>query len=222
MPRARSTDREKRLIVWVPKTELGKKVQSGEIASINDIFKKGLPILESEIVDKLVELEEKVVEFRKTTRVVMAGRRFSFRAAVLVGNRNGLVGIGTAKDAEKWPAIKKATDKAKMNLTKIRRGCGSWECTCSTSHSVPFRVTGKCASVRVTFLPAPKGVGLVAGDAIKDVLVLAGISDVWTKVRGASDTTLNFVRAAVDALAQTTRMRASDEIVKKSERDGAE
>jgi len=216
IPRARRTDRDRALAVWVPKTALGKKVQRGEIASIGDIFGKGMPILEPEIIDYLLQLEEKVVEFRKTSRVVRAGRRFSFRATVLVGNRDGFVGAGTAKDAEKWPAIKKATNKAKLNLVKVRRGCGSWECTCGTAHSVPFRVEGKCASVRVMFLPAPRGVGLVAGDAVKDVLSLAGISDVWIKVKGATDTKLNFVLAAIDALSKTTSMRASDEIVKKA------
>ena len=161
-----------------------------------------------------------MIEFRKTTRVVRAGRKFSFRVSVLVGNKNGLVWIGTAKDNEKWPAVEMASRKAKLNLTRIRRGCGSWECPCGTGHSVPFKVTGKNASVRITFLPAPKGTGLVAGDGAKDVLKFAGVQDVWTKVKGATDTRLNFVKAAIDALGKTTQMKASNAIEKKSEKRG--
>jgi small subunit ribosomal protein S5 len=163
-------------------------------------------------------LEEKLVEFTKTTRVVSAGRQFSFRASVLVGNKNGFVGIGSAKDRERFPAIKKAARRAKLNLVPVHRGCGSWECPCGLPHSVPFKVQGKCASVKVVARPAPKGLGLVVGENIKNVFRFAGISDVWTETRGSSDTTLNFVKAAVDALSKTAKMRLSNDIKKKLER----
>lgn len=211
--------RESDIANWVPKTALGKKVLAGEITSMDQIMKGNQPVLESEIVDYLMPLEEKMIEFRKTTRVVRAGRKFSFRVSVLVGNKNGYVGIGTAKDVEKWPALKKATRKAKLNLVKVRRGCGSWECICGTGHSVPFKVKGKNASVKITFLPAPKGTGLVVGESIRDVLVFAGISDVWTKVSGATDTTLNFVKAAIDALDKTNKMKVSAEIERKGAKE---
>lgn len=211
--------KEKELASWVPKTALGKKVLAGEITSMEEIIKNNQPVFEPEIVDYLMPLEEKMIDFKKTTRVVRAGRKFSFRVSVLVGNKNGFVGIGTAKDNEKWPAVRKATRKAKTNLVKVRTGCGSWECTCGAGHSVPFKVSGKNASVRITFLPAPKGTGLVAGDAVKDVLKFAGIQDVWTKVSGATDTTLNFVKAAIDALSKTTKMKASEEIEKKGAKE---
>ena len=212
-------EREKALSQWVPKTGLGKRVRTGEITSMDELAKENRPILEPEIVDTLLQLEEKVVDVRKTTRVVRAGRKFSFRVAILVGNRNGYIGLGTAKDTEKWPAARKATKNAKLNLIKIARGCGSWECTCNTQHSVPFRVTGKNAAARVTLLPTPRGVGLVAGDNIKDVLRLAGITDVWCKVTGATSTKLNFIRATIDALGRTTKMKASNQIAKKMERE---
>ncbi|MBN1941369.1 MAG: 30S ribosomal protein S5 [Candidatus Diapherotrites archaeon] len=210
-------EREKNLANWIPKTEIGKKVRAGEITKIEEIFEKNKSILEPEIIDSLLELEEKMVDFKKTTRVTRAGRQFSFRAAVLVGNKNGFVGLGTAKDKERWPAIRKATKKAKLNISKIRRGCGSWECTCGLGHSVPFRVTGKASSVKVTLIPAPKGTGLVAGDNIKEVLQFAGITDVWVKSFGSTSTKLNFVLATLDALKQTTKMKASNEIIKKDE-----
>ena len=124
--------------------------------------------------------------------------------------------MGTAKDKEKWPAIKKATNKAKLSLVRVRKGCGSWECTCGMPHSIPFQVKGKCASVRITLKPAPKGVGLVAGDNIKQVLEFVGIKDVWSETRGSTATKLNFVRATIDALSKTTGMKASEEMMKKA------
>ena len=212
--------REAELAKWVPKTELGKKVLAGTITSMDEIVKGNKPVLEAEIIDYLMPMEEKMIELKKTTRVVRAGRKFSFRVSVLVGNKNGFVGVGTAKDLEKWPAVRKATRKAKLNLVKVRRGCGSWECTCGTGHSVPFKVSGKNASVRISFLPAPKGTGRVAGEAVKDVLKFAGVNDVWTKVAGATDTRLNFVKAAINALEQTNKMKVSEEIEKKGKREG--
>jgi len=196
---------------WHPKTEAGKKVLNGEIKSLDELMKFNLPVREAKIIDMLVpNLEDKVVDFKKTTRVRRSGRVFSFRAAVLVGDKQQYIGIGIGKDKERFPAIRKATRKAKLNMVKVRKGCGSWECTCGTHHSVPFKVEGKSASVKVVFMPAPKGTGLVAGDNIKDVLILAGVRDVWCKTFGASDTKLNFVRAAVDALSKTTKMKISE------------
>lgn len=213
----RMTEKEKNLSEWVPKTALGKMVQRGEITSIEQIFEKNMPILEPEIVDSLLEVEEKIVDTKKTARVVRSGRKFSFRITVLVGNKNGCVGLGVAKDVEKWPAVRKAARNAKLNLIKVARGSGSWEeqMQAKAFHSVPFKVKGKCGSVRVTLLPAPKGTGLVTGDNIKDVFRFAGITDVWSKTSGATDTKLNFLRATVNALAQTTKARASDDVVNK-------
>lgn len=211
--------REKELEEWVPKTKLGRKVLNGEIKSLEEILLGNTPILEPQIVDYLESMEERTIDVKKTTRVVRAGRKFSFRASAIVGNRNGIIGIGTAKDKEKWPAVRKAVRNAKLNLVLVRRGCGSWQCPCNEPHSVPYRVEGKNASVRVTLYPAPKGIGLVAGDKIKDVLELAGVKDVWSKTQGATDTTLNFARATIDALANTSKAKFSEEIEKKLAQD---
>ncbi len=200
----KQSEKEKALAEWIPKTELGRMVKEEKILSLDEIFTKKIPILESEIVDTLTSMEDMLVDTQKTTRVVRAGRKFSFRVTVIVGNRNGYIGIGTAKDKEKWPAVKKAAKNAKLKLVQVKRGSGSWEDTTKIEHSIPFKVTGKNASVRVTLLPAPRGVGLVAADSIKDVLKLAGIKNVWVKTSGHTRTKLNFVRATVDALGKTT------------------
>ncbi len=193
---------------WIPKTSIGKKVKNGEITSMEQLIKMNAPIIEPQIVDILIpSLEEKVVDLKKSTRVTRAGRKFTFRAGVLIGDKEQFIGIGTAKDKEKFPAIRKAAKRARLNLVKVRKGCGSWECTCGMAHSVPFKVTGKCASVKVTLKPAPKGTGLVVGENIKDVMEFAGIKDVWSETKGSTGTKLNFVRAAIDALRNTIKMK---------------
>ncbi|PIN98694.1 MAG: 30S ribosomal protein S5 [Candidatus Diapherotrites archaeon CG10_big_fil_rev_8_21_14_0_10_31_34] len=218
-PKRERREREKKKpeeIEWIPKTVLGKKVKSGEIATMKEAMESKLPLIEPAIIDYLLrDLEEKMVDFKKTTKVRRAGRQFSFRATVIIGDKNEFIGIGTGKHKEKWPAIRKATRRAKLNLIRVRKGCGSWECTCGTGHSIPFKVTGSCGAVKINLLPAPKGTGLVVGNNIKDVFNFVGIKDVWSKTRGATDTKLNFIRATIDALSQTTSMKVSEEIKKK-------
>ncbi len=212
----KETERETLLAAWAPKTKLGKMVKNGEIESLDQVFERNEKIMEPEIIDMLVpQLMEKLVDFKKTARVKRAGRQFSFRVSILVGDGNRYIGLGMAKDKERWLAIKKAAKKARLNLVMVRKGCGSWECACGTSHSLPFKVSGSCASAKVTLIPAPKGLGLVVGDNIKDVMRFAGIRDAWSKSKGNTSTKLNFVAAAVNALAQTMKMRISNDIGKK-------
>lgn len=208
--------KEKKLDDWVPKTQSGKLVRNGEIGSLDEFFAKGLKVFEPEAVDWLSrDMEEKMIEFTKTTRVTRSGRVFSFRAAVLVGDKDRYVGLGIGKDKERFPALRKATKNAKLSLVKIAKGCGSWECGCSENHSVPFRVEGKSSSVKVILIPAPKGTGLVVGDNIKDVLMFAGVKDVWSKTYGNTASKLDFVKAAIRALTNTGKVKLSKDIESK-------
>ena len=197
---------------WMPKTELGKKVKSGQISSIDEIFKSGKKIMEAEIIDCLFpDLQVKTVDIKKTTRVTRAGRHFSFRVSVIVGDGNGHIGVGTGKNIERITAQQKAVKNAKLNIVPIKRGCGSWECNCTKKHSIPFKTMGKSASLRVELLPAPNGVGLAVSDTIKPVLQIAGIVDIWSSTRGSTDTKLNFVRATVNALENLSSFKFADE-----------
>lgn len=197
---------------WMPKTELGKKVKSGQISSIDEIFKSGKKIMEAEIIDCLLpDLQVKTVDIKKTTRVTRAGRHFSFRVSVIVGDGNGHIGVGTGKNIERITAQQKAVKNAKLNIVPIKRGCGSWECNCTKKHSIPFKTVGKSASLRVELLPAPNGVGLAVSDTIKPVLQIAGIVDIWSSTRGSTDTKLNFVRATVNALENLSSFKFADE-----------
>jgi small subunit ribosomal protein S5 len=201
---------------WVPKTELGKTVKNGKITSMDELYEKGMKILEPEIADSLLRLEDYLIQVARTTRVTRAGRKYTYRADVIVGNKNGYVGIGTGKDADRFPAINKAKRMAKLNLVKVYRGSGSWEeQPTEDRHSVPFKVEGRSGSVRVILMPAPKGTGLAVGKGIKPVMQLAGIQNVWGRTKGRSTIQLNFARAAIDALAQSGKMKASKDIERK-------
>lgn len=189
---------------WVPKTRLGWLVKEGKITSIDQIFAMNLPIKEPEIVDYLLpDLKHEVINVNIVQRQTDAGEVSRFQVVVAVGNEDGYVGVGVGKAKQIREAIEKAIVDAKLNIVPVRRGCGSWDCSCSDPHSVPFKVRGKCGSVVVELLPAPKGVGLVAADVAKVVLRLAGIKDVWTRTYGRTRTTLNFARAVWDALRNT-------------------
>ena len=209
-------ERQRKLEEWIPKTKAGKLVKNNQVASLDDLYAQNLAVIEPEIVDALIpDLEELTIAFDKNTRVTKSGRNFSFRATVLVGNRNGYIGIGTGKDKEKFPAIRKAARSAKLNIVKVRMGCGSWECADNAGHSVPFKIKGKEGSVRVTLLPAPRGVGLAVAPVIRPVLELAGVKDVWVYTEGKSRTSLNFVKATLNALQRTSKMKLSSEMERK-------
>jgi small subunit ribosomal protein S5 len=213
-------EKKAELNAWKPKTELGKKVKNEEITSIDEIFEKGQRILEPEIVDTLLpEMEEELIDFKKTTKVRRSGRMFAFRASVLVGDKNKYIGIGTAKDKERWPAIRKATRQAKLNLVHVRKGSGAWETTATTGASVPFKVKGKSSSVKIELIPAPEGTGLVVGSKIRSVMKFAGIKDVWSKSFGNTGSSLDFAKAAINALANTTKMKLSQDVQNKTTRE---
>ena len=192
---------------WIPKTKLGQMVKKGEITSIDEIFQQSLKISEEEIVDTLVSnLEDEVININLVQRQTDAGEKSRFKACVAVGNRMGLVGIGESKTKEIGPAIRKAITAAKLQISPIRRGCGSWECSCHDPHSIPFQTKGKTGNCRVIAKPAPKGLGLASGNVAKIVFELAGITDIWTKTFGETRTTPNYAKATFEALKETFKV----------------
>jgi len=175
---------------------------------MEEAIQSGLPIREPQIIDILLpDLEDEVLDINMVQRMTDSGRRVKFRATVIVGDRNGYVGLGQAKDVQVGPAIRKAIDAAKLDITYIRRGCGSWECACGLPHTVPYEVKGKAGSVSVILIPAPRGLGIAAGNTATKVLEKAGIKDVWTNTFGTTRTTLNFAKATFDALNHVNVMR---------------
>jgi len=192
---------------WVPKTKIGRMVAQGQITSIDEIFANHWKIAEPEIVDALLPgLEQEVIDIKLVQKQTDAGERSRFKAIVVVGNRDGYVGLGMGKSIHVVSAIEKAIKNAKMKLIPVVRGCGSWECSCGTEHSLPTKVEGKWGSVRIQLLPGPRGLGVVAGETAKIVLELAGVKDVWTRTFGETRTTLSFAGATYMALKNTNKI----------------
>ncbi len=193
--------------LWQPRTSVGRAVKEGQITEISQILRQGRPIKEPEVVDALVpNLEEDILGVSLVQRMHKSGRRVKYRVVTVVGNRGGIVGVGHASAREIGPSIRKAITTAKLNVVEVARGCGSWECACGRPHSVPFEVTGRSGSVRMTIKSAPRGLGLAAAEVSKVILRMAGIEDAWVHSRGQTRTTLNFALATFDALKQTTRV----------------
>ena len=185
--------------IWVPRTKLGELVQQGLI-TLDKIFANNLVVKEKEIIDVLLpQLKEDVVTIKMVQQMTASGQRSKFKAVVLIG-ADGFIGVGTAKSREVGPAIRKAIDRAKLSVIPVLRGCGSGECGCGHTHSIPFKVEGKCGSVTIRLIPAPAGVGLACADKVKQVLRLSGIEDIWSKTFGDTRTSENLVKATFNAL----------------------
>ncbi len=217
---------------WKPKTEIGRKVKNGEIKNIDEILRKGIRILEYEIVDALIpNLESNIIAvgqskgkfgggkrsiWRQTQKKTSEGNKPKFATVIAVGNKDGYVGLGKGKSKETVPAREKAMRKSKLSLIKIRGGCGSWECGCGEPHSIPFKIAGKCGSVKMQLIPAPKGTGLCVEKECKKILELAGIKDVYSKTVGQTRTKINHVFACFDALQNLGKVRVNEEYKKKA------
>ncbi len=210
---------------WKPKTELGKQVLSGKITDIGYVLGEGLKISEHEIVDFLLPNVRVELIFiggsagkgggirrtptRRTARMHKSGRRYNISALVVVGNGDGYLGMGFASGAsnQQREVIQKATNKAKLNIVPIRRGCGSWECACKEQHSIPLAISGKSGSVTIELKPAPKGIRLCTSDEVKKILSLGGIKDVWSKTRGQTQSRINLAIATMNALSKINKFK---------------
>ena len=189
---------------WMPRTSLGKMINEGQISSMEEVFTEGLKIREPEIVDVLLPgVQEEVINISLVQKQTDAGEKSQFRAIVVVGNRDGYVGLGSGKAKQVRTAIQKAAIDARLNITPVRRGCGSWECGCGKPHSLPFQVLGRCGGVEIVLIPGPRGLGLVANEAAKIILGLAGVEDCWTRSYGSTRTVPSFAYAIFDALRKT-------------------
>ncbi len=210
---------------WEPKTKLGEEVKSGKIKNIDEILKSGRKILESEIVDYLLNLKSDLISigqskgkfgggkrraWRQTQRKTEEGNVPTFSAMAVVGDENGHVGYGYGNSMETLPARDKSLRKAKLNIMKIKRGCSGFDCDCPEMHTVPFKVTGKSGSVRITLIPAPQGTGLVVANELKKVLKLAGIKDVYSKSSGKVRTTFNLIKACFNAFEKINSMEEKE------------
>lgn len=208
---------------WTPKTKLGKEVKEGKTTSVDKILDDGRAILEPEIVDFLLPGIQSDAIFigqskgklgggkrkavKQTQKVTEDGSTVKFTSMAVIGNNNGIIGLGIGKSKDTLPSKNKSVRNAKTNMIKIRRGCGSWACGCAEPHSIPFKVMGKCGSVEVELIPAPKGTGLKVNAECAKLLKLAGIKDIWSKTKGHTESKLNNLFALFEALKQLSEVK---------------
>lgn len=141
--------------------------------------------------DRVKDVDQKILDIRRVTRVVAGGRRMSFAVSMIIGDKNGVVGVGTGKGNDTALAIAKALKDAKKHAIKIKR---------TEKHSIPHDVSAKYNASSVTLFPN-HGKGLVVGAALRDIMVFAGVKDVSGKVISGSKNKLNTARACMKALA---------------------
>jgi small subunit ribosomal protein S5 len=216
----KTEDKKDILAAWIPTTSLGILVKTGKEKNIDNVLENRKKILEPEIVDSLLNLESDFIligqakgkfgggkrrAWRQTQRKTKEGNILTFSTMVVVGDKNGHVGLGYGKGKETLPAREKATRHAKLNIIKIERGFEDPADTAKDDpHTIPLKVQGKCGSSKITLIPAPRGTGLAVADECKKILKLAGIKDVYSRTSKRTRTTFNLAKACIDALNKTT------------------
>jgi small subunit ribosomal protein S5 len=137
------------------------------------------------------EFDQKLIDLRRVARVSAGGKRFNFRAALIIGNRAGIVGVGIGKGADTTLAIQKAFRRAKNNAIKI---------PLIKEGSIPHSVETKYKSAKVMIKPAPKGRGLVAGGVLRLILEHGGVANATSKILSSTKNKINIAMAAIEAL----------------------
>lgn len=187
----------------MPVTKLGRLVKDGKIKTLEEIYLYSLPIKEHEIIDFFLKsvLKDDVLKIMPVQKQTRAGQRTRFKAFVAIGDYNGHVGLGVKCSKEVATAIRGAILAAKLSVVPVRRGY--WGNKIGKPHTVPCKVTGKCGSVVVRLIPAPRGTGIVSAPVPKKLLQMAGIDDCYTSAQGSTGTLGNFAKATFDAISKT-------------------
>lgn len=198
---------------WAPCTKLGRLVMAGKVPDLESIYLHALPIREYQIIDKFykesgVELKDEVCKIHPVQKMTSAGQRNRFVAYALVGDCNGHVGLGNKVGKEVATAIRGAVICAKLALIPVRRGY--WGNKIGQPHTVPMKVAGKCGSVSVRLIPAPRGTGIVGSPTLKKMMSYSGVHDVFSSSCGHTRTKGNFMKATFEALRLTYNFKTPD------------
>ena len=174
-------------------------MKAGKIKSLEHLFLFSMPIKEYEIVDYFLgpagsgKIKDEVMKVQPVQKQTRAGQRTRFKAFVLVGDFDGHVGLGVKVGKEVANAIRGAILAAKIEVIPVRRGY--WGNKIGMPHTVSGKMHGKCGSVHIRLVPAPRGTGIVAAPTAKRILQYAGVVDCFTQTRGTTMTLGNFAKA---------------------------
>jgi small subunit ribosomal protein S5 len=153
------------------------------------------------------EYDKEILDIARVTRIVAGGRRFSFRATVAAGNKNGLIGVGVGKGKDVAQSINKAFKKAQKDMVNVDRENGT----------IPVDIIGKFKSTRVLLKPARRGRGLIAGGAVRALCNLAGIENISAKVLSRGNNKLNIARATLNAFQKINQFKLRLANIKKKD-----
>ncbi|MBZ3871735.1 40S ribosomal protein S2 [Sciurus carolinensis] len=185
---------------WILVTKLDRLIKDMKIKSLEELYLFSLPIKESEIIYFFLgaSVKDAVLKIMPVQKQTGAGQQTGFKAFVAVGDYNGHVGLGVKCSKEVATAIREAIILAKLSIVPVRRGY--WGNKIGSPHTVPCKVTGRCGSVLVQFIPAPRGTGIVSAPVPKKLLLMAGIDDYYTSARGCAAILGNFPKTTFDAI----------------------
>jgi small subunit ribosomal protein S2e len=185
---------------WLPVTKLGRLVKKSKIKTLEEIFYFSIPIKEQEIIDHFLknELKDEILKIMSVQKQTRAGQRTRFKAFLIIGDLKRYIGLGDKTAKEVSNAIRGALIIAKLSIIPACKGF--WGGKIGQPHTVPMKVTGKCGSIRLRCVPAPKGAGIIAAQIPKKLLTIAGYEDVFTTSKGRTRTFGNFAKAAFNAI----------------------